>query len=230
MVNEPSENARPEASRNGKDDGTAPDYSGGAALPLVLFDRNGKIADIGLMNEKGFRKSIERGTLWVVNVETGRLLPYREGSSFTGLVKTERWYSAVLHDETNARTASEDAAASGTAPGPRPDLERPEMSPAENQAAADASVLSELAELLKIRKSELPEGSYTAHLFRSGGADSGRNAGRGDLRGRGSRVPLARAPDGARDRCERDLRGTPKATLTLRKYITGKGGLCFPIC
>jgi phosphoribosyl-ATP pyrophosphohydrolase/phosphoribosyl-AMP cyclohydrolase len=168
MVNEPSENARPEASRNGKDDGTAPDYSGGAALPLVLFDRNGKIADIGLMNEKGFRKSIERGTLWVVNVETGRLLPYREGSSFTGLVKTERWYSAVLHDETNARTASEDAAASGTAPGPRPDLERPEMSPAENQAAADASVLSELAELLKIRKSELPEGSYTAHLFRSG--------------------------------------------------------------
>lgn len=194
MVNEPTENTQPYSPQNRLNAGSGPDYSGGAALPFVLLDRDGKVTDVGLMNEKGFRKSIERGTLWVVNAETGRLLPYREGTSFTGLAKAERWYTAVLREGPDAGTPADTAAPADktgapsieSGPVPYTDAEPAESAAAagsipgagdsamstgetqETRAVAGASVLLELADLLKTRKTELPEGSYTAHLFRSG--------------------------------------------------------------
>ncbi|MFW6293115.1 MAG: hypothetical protein ACOC7V_12445, partial [Spirochaetota bacterium] len=63
--------------------------------PLVVCGPDGK--PIGLLeeNEKGYRKSIERGHLWALHPGTGRLLPFHETID-VAIAERGGWYGAVL--------------------------------------------------------------------------------------------------------------------------------------
>lgn len=120
--------------------------------PLIIKNSSGKITDVSLSNEKGFNKSIERNTLWHLHSDTGRLLPYNESSVFVSITKHRSWYEAVLKSEKNA----EDKA--GSVPGKRDTVE-----------VTESDVLLSLEQVILDRMRMLPEGSYTTHLFTSGG-------------------------------------------------------------
>ncbi len=120
-------------------------------MPLILKEENGTIADVLLENEKGHRKSIEQNIIWYLHAETGRLIPYKENTPFREIRKRKNWYEAVLFSgETSAPIESSEHAAPGAMP------------------VEGGNTLSRLAEVIRRRRIELPEGSYTTHLFTSG--------------------------------------------------------------
>ncbi len=126
-------------------------------LPLVIKDREGKIIEVSLSNEKGFKKSLERGVLWHLHKDTGRLLPYSE-DTLSGISEHASWYEAKL----------------GAGKVKDPVLADKEDGNTEKKSGEGvtyqigSNTLQSLEELLKRRQLELPEGSYTTHLFSSG--------------------------------------------------------------
>ena len=56
----------------------------GLTLPLVVKNIDGDILFALLINEKGYRKSIENSELWVINADTDRLLPYEGEGKYEG--------------------------------------------------------------------------------------------------------------------------------------------------
>ncbi|MCK5672168.1 MAG: phosphoribosyl-ATP diphosphatase [Spirochaetales bacterium] len=123
-------------------------------LPLVIKDRQGQILEVSLSNEKGFKKSLERGQLWHLHKETGRLLPYSE-ESMLNISEHTSWYEAILsigkehsplHDQGDLFKTEED----------------------DIKINGNKGILELLQEVLLKRKRDLPEGSYTTHLFQSG--------------------------------------------------------------
>ena len=128
--------------------------------PLVICDAGGTPIDVVLENDKGFRKSIESGTLWTLHPDTGRLLPYAEGSEAT-IEDRGTWYRAIL---TGAAPAVPGAPTPATSPGGHET-----HAGAETPAADDiGAVLSSLEAVIQDRRREMPEGSYTTHLFSAG--------------------------------------------------------------
>ncbi len=121
-------------------------------MPLILKEADGTIADVLLENEKGHRKSIEQNIIWYLHAETGRLIPYKENTPFKEIRKRKSWYEAVL--QSNETAVTSDPAAAGPSVG--------------TAAAEGGNTLSRLAEVIRQRRIELPEGSYTTHLFTSG--------------------------------------------------------------
>ena len=132
----------------------------GLTLPLAVVSTEGELLGALLMNRKAFHKSIERRELWVVHPETFRVLPL-EGIAFHNLVdKAGSWYQAILTkaqaDQFKAHPAVQEELVSN--PG------------AEVAASAASSepVLKRLAQVIAQRRKEMPEGSYTTHLFQKG--------------------------------------------------------------
>ncbi|MBU8912569.1 MAG: phosphoribosyl-ATP diphosphatase [Spirochaetales bacterium] len=127
------------------------------ARPLVVCEANGAPIDVVLENDKGFKKSLESGSLWSIHPETGRLLPYAEGVA-AAIEDRGTWYRATLTGATTASSTS----------GPRaPDTE---PAPATVAPAGDqmGAVLTSLVDVIRDRRREMPEGSYTTHLFAAG--------------------------------------------------------------
>jgi phosphoribosyl-ATP pyrophosphohydrolase len=135
------------------------------------------VLDAALVDEKGYRKSLEQGHLWTLNADTGRLLPHTPAYRLVSITDEGRWYRALVEPpergaagdqggtaaggaddaEAGARARGASAAGAGAAAG--------RDAPA---AGAQADVLSRLYELVRERQRTLPEGSYTTHLFGSG--------------------------------------------------------------
>ncbi len=157
--------------------------------PLIVVDRTGSVVDVLFQDAKGFTKSLEHGTLWVLHPETDRLLP--DGRRITRITDRGRWYQAELGPTTERsnerraparpsdgeehRNAGSGAPAASAATGP--------SGPAA-VTAADASspahlgaVLTRLAAVIADRRVAMPEGSYTTHLFASGAAKIRKKAG-----------------------------------------------------
>ncbi len=120
----------------------------GLTLPLVVNNTNGELLFALLMNEKGFRKSIENSELWVINPETGRLLPYENRGKFISVEDHGSWYSAVLEQESTVSEEAKNIENSNK-------IEVPE-------------ILNHLSRVIHQRKIDMPEGSYTTHLFQKG--------------------------------------------------------------
>ena len=123
-----------------------------AILPLILKDEKGTIVDVLLESEKGHRKSIEQRIIWHVHKDTGRLLPYREQTPFKEILKKSGWYEALLFS--NQDTPAQPA-------------EDPEGT-TEVRETSGGDTLARLARVIRQRRINLPEGSYTTHLFTSG--------------------------------------------------------------
>lgn len=141
-------------------------------LPLVLTDGTGFIHSYLLMNSKGFNKSIENHELWIVHPVTNRLLPL-EGGVFESMQKSPLHYTAVVNRDVLGRLekplfelgravqqGNERVDPLGTPLGPSPtngeDFSR------------STSLFHRLAEVIQARRLEMPEGSYTTHLFQKG--------------------------------------------------------------
>lgn len=134
-------------------------------LFLTIKNELGELMDKVLMNEKGFRKSIENGILWVVHPSSERLLPYGNEARFLELKESEKGYEALVASSFtvvfpyNCGQPVENVDNS---------IAREEI-PSENGGNLKVgSVLSELARVIKERHETMPEGSYTTHLFKSG--------------------------------------------------------------
>ncbi len=128
------------------------------ARPLVVCDAGGAPIDVVLENEKGFRKSIESGTLWSLHPDTGRLLPYAQEDAAT-IEDCGTWYRAILAAEPAATNPAEPTTSGVEAPAPG--RETPAGDPL-------GAVLSSLVAVIRDRHREMPEGSYTTHLFSAG--------------------------------------------------------------
>ncbi|MFP4564856.1 MAG: phosphoribosyl-ATP diphosphatase [Spirochaetia bacterium] len=124
--------------------------------PCVVQAKAGTVRDLALIDEKGYTKSLETGVLWIVHPKTGRLLPYAGSADLVSLERNQGWFLAVvdLPGEGGAAVSGTESAARGAA--------------AEKVSGSDAAVLLRLARLVGERRRELPEGSYTTHLFTSG--------------------------------------------------------------
>jgi phosphoribosyl-AMP cyclohydrolase / phosphoribosyl-ATP pyrophosphohydrolase len=136
--------------------------------PLVICDTSGAPIDVVLENDKGFKKSIESGTLWSLHPDTQRLLPYTtDGADAAGVTIEDRgtWYRAVLG---GGGAVSEDRA-SGSEAGRVPDNTR-ETTPGDESSPGGAmgAVLGTLVNVIRDRRREMPQGSYTTHLFTAG--------------------------------------------------------------
>lgn len=142
----------------------------GAVLPLLLREPGGRVVRMEATNEKGFHKSIERGELWCVNRETGRLLPLDGGGVMFRDLRIDgdestggSWYQAELSGASSGR-ASEAGTRTGGADGQADGSGFQTSGPATSAQA----IISELEDLIRERKESLPEGSYTTHLFTRG--------------------------------------------------------------
>ena len=68
-----------------------------ATAPLVILDDRGAAYDVVQCNAKSRAKSLERGELWIVRSDTGRILPYGRGR-LHGPIRShdDRWYAVCL--------------------------------------------------------------------------------------------------------------------------------------
>jgi phosphoribosyl-ATP pyrophosphohydrolase len=160
--------------------------------PLIIRRQDGEIIDVSLMNEKSYTKSVERGELWHLNRDTGRVLPFDERLRMLSLKGQPNWYEAVVQkedasDQDEGRAhAGEDAAVSeriyeepaalryGSPAGGRTEEARPAGAAGPGGAGTAAqtpgcgAALELLEQTILARKATLPQGSYTTHLFTSG--------------------------------------------------------------
>lgn len=127
-------------------------------VPVVICETDGMPVDMARQNRKAFEKSIEQGHLWVVTAHD-RVLPYTDARPVS-LKARGSWNLARL-------------AAVNTAGADRGVTERADefdggAGVRTQGGEALGAVLSALAGVIRTRKRELPEGSYTTHLFQSG--------------------------------------------------------------
>lgn len=124
-------------------------------LPLIVMDSEGTVLRMLRCNEKGCAKSIERGEVWHLHDDTGRLLPLEGGGvAFTTFRRNLDWYEVRLPLSSDEETAAKENST----------LEQEARLPEES----GSSIIRELEALITRRKEELPEGSYTTHLFSKG--------------------------------------------------------------
>ncbi len=137
-------------------------------LPLVIKDRQGQILEVSLSNEKGFKKSLERGHIWHIHKETGRLLPYSE-DSLLNISEHKTWYEAILsvgkvhndmHEQKDLFNSNNE----------NPSFIQNKMMDTliVNTENGNSDVITVLEHLIIERKKQLPQGSYTTHLFETG--------------------------------------------------------------
>jgi phosphoribosyl-ATP pyrophosphohydrolase len=132
--------------------------SGSQTRPVVVCDESGAPVDLAYQNEKGFKKTLEQGHLWVLHETTGRLLPYKDDRPCT-VVAHDAWYVATIGA----------SAGPGESSRPHPDSDADSPGSAPSGTSADfPNVVTALAALIGRRRQEMPEGSYTTHLFSSG--------------------------------------------------------------
>lgn len=133
----------------------------GPTRPVIIYQQ-GLSPRAGLMNNKAYHKSLEQGELWTLHPETGRLVPAEDGGALLELRKESGWYMAHL-DGNGEQEADE-----GEADSPEEEARGPAQTPDSVEERPGAAVLLELQELIDRRREELPEGSYTTHLFTKG--------------------------------------------------------------
>jgi phosphoribosyl-ATP pyrophosphohydrolase len=134
--------------------------------PIVIATRDGDVLEAALVDEKGYKKSLEQGQLWTLNPDTGRLLPHTRAYRLVSVTDEGRWYRALV-EPPESGTARD---AAGTGAGSAANADPGAASPGAPGAPAGkrADVITRLYELVRERERTLPEGSYTTHLFESG--------------------------------------------------------------
>lgn len=154
--------------------------------PLVILRKPGaddgesaaRVVDLVACNDKSRTKTLERGELWIVDPETGRVLPYRGGGVTAGAFIP----TAGIWEVTVSGRIPEPAAAPAGAESPEAvphDRARPAGAArhpsgptgptgAGGEVTDPTTVIADLGDLIAERRRTMPEGSYTTHLFNKG--------------------------------------------------------------
>ena len=127
------------------------------AVPLIILDPKRAVTAVGLINEKAYKKSIEQNQLWKVDENTFRVLPAGAGM-LVSLDRFDGWVEAICGEGRKS-----DAAGSPTTPD-----NTQQNRPTDDSTFADESVLRRLTEVIRQRRKERPQGSYTTYLFDEG--------------------------------------------------------------
>jgi phosphoribosyl-ATP pyrophosphohydrolase len=132
-------------------------------FPLVVCDENGAFLFLYTINRKGYTKSLEQGTLWILHSDADRILP--TGSEAKLKLIQDRgsyFYAEVVigGDEAQKMEAPEQPAAGKKA--------ESSSRSRRSVSAQDLEIIAELAALIARRRKEKPEGSYTTYLFQAG--------------------------------------------------------------
>jgi phosphoribosyl-ATP pyrophosphohydrolase len=141
---------------------------------LVIRASGWTIIDVVAADEKAYTKSLESGVLWH-KLENGRVLPYelpksyrdtsavtKDGVKYAELEDNGSFYEAEIAVETRKPQEKKSAPA-------QDDFDAIAMESATMSGAHWGKVMEMLVRVVDQRKQELPEGSYTTHLFQSGG-------------------------------------------------------------
>lgn len=124
--------------------------------PLVIIDEKGLIRDVSVMNQKGYHKSTEHGSLWHVHGETDRLLPYQDGIPFLELLDRERWFEAKVSADMGSVYTEVDSQGEATS------------ETSETEQHEWGQILGGLIDIIRDRRNTRPDGSYTSYLFNAG--------------------------------------------------------------
>lgn len=134
--------------------------------PAVIQDEAGVVLASVLMNPKAAQKSLEQGEPWIFRGDNGRVLPW-EGEDgqvprMAGLEDRGSWLQV---------TVAVTAGGASTAPGGITDGKGTGKAVTAAPAGSEGEsglILESLARVIRSRREELPEGSYTTHLFKKG--------------------------------------------------------------
>jgi len=144
----------------------------GLILPLEVRSYDGSFLGALLTNRKAYHKSIEQKELWFVHPVNHRVLPL-EGVKFIHLETQAPTHYRVVLDAPGVkafkterdRQMGDFLKLDSVGPGPG-DLEHDPSTPAPQKD----STLEMLRQVIAGRRKDMPEGSYTTHLFQKGEA------------------------------------------------------------
>lgn len=128
--------------------------------PLVICSRSGEPISVAQTSAKGFKKSTEQSAVWVVDAETGRLLPLEGAAPLIEIVDRGSFYRAIVDTASASGGASGGEAERVTQP--------PGRAPVVSLGQPSQDLLVQLQAVVAERRRTMPEGSYTTHLFREG--------------------------------------------------------------
>lgn len=114
-----------------------------AKKELIILNEANMEIERSQMNEKAYKKSLESSLLWHIHPETGKVLPFNEKSVLLSLKREDGFFQAKIG-------------------------ERESTAFKELSAEEKMNFLFTLEELVGKRREEMPEGSYTTHLFQKG--------------------------------------------------------------
>lgn len=117
--------------------------------PYIIVSTKGEVLNLLETNEKGYKKSIEQNQIWAVNPGTKRLLPEAFNGKIVRFREKPDWYQATLETTNN-------------------NLVEGKQSDNNETGLRDDDVINSLFKVIEKRRLEMPEGSYTTHLFESG--------------------------------------------------------------
>ncbi len=120
----------------------------GLTLPLVVENTKGETVTALLTNTKGFKKSIENKELWIINAETTRLLPWEGKGRYLSIEERDGYFKAVIDVDVKAVES--------------------DVNTYKTETVNTPEILTHLNNVINERKKEMPEGSYTTHLFEKG--------------------------------------------------------------
>ena len=126
-------------------------------VPLIVFDPKRRVSAVGLINEKAYKKSIEQNQLWRVDKNTLRVLP-ADSRPLVSIRRFDGWIEAVCGGDRDSEK-------------PEPvDVEQDAVQPGgtDSLTSTGDSILAELSGVIRRRREERPEGSYTTYLFDEG--------------------------------------------------------------
>lgn len=121
---------------------------------LMLNSEGTKLSYTLTTNEKGLLKSLEQNCLWYLHPETGRLIEWEQPHRLIHVRREDG--PLVLAGELESEARNQDSEAAMKPGIPRGDVNHWGV------------VLADLEQLIVERKREMPEGSYTTHLFSKG--------------------------------------------------------------
>lgn len=131
--------------------------------PAMVIDQRGQVVATLHQNPKAAAKSTEQGVVWHMLPENGRVLPAElPGHALHEVIEHDSCYEVRIE-----LSGEGSASAVPTVPSEGAD---PANTDEPAAAGAAGSVLLELEKVIRDRKTRLPEGSYTTHLFTSGEA------------------------------------------------------------
>ncbi len=140
---------------------------------LVTIEETG--ITTALMNRKAFRKSLETGTPWIVHPAGLRVLPWPGEPEIISLEEAAGCFLLTLPEHSVSEPYGK-AAPPDVDPDDRSAMTGNAATAGDGAAGAAAGsagsagdgIMAELSSLIAARHKEMPEGSYTTHLFEKG--------------------------------------------------------------